>query len=90
MKINNLIDKFTINPSLDIEPNFKLVKTIEVNASEHKGCFKCNDTHSQINLKSAPWTSVQHCNSCNTLNVVYYNDRMGGVSTDTIECYKNK
>lgn len=90
MKINDLIDKFTINPLKEIVPHFKLTKTLKVDSHKHEGCFNCNDTLNQGNLLSTPWTSVQRCVKCSHLNVIYYSDRMGGVHVDTIECYTNK
>ena len=91
MKVDNFIEKFTIKPLKDIEPNFKLTKKLNIDASNHKGCFNCNDTaHNQISLLSEAWTSVQYCRRCEHLNVVYHQDRMGGTYTDVIECYTDK
>ena len=90
MKVNDLVEQFTIKPMKDIEPNFKLTKKIDVDAGRHKGCFNCNDTLNQMSLKSEAWTSVQYCWKCNHLNVIYHQDRMGGIYTDVIECYTDK
>lgn len=90
MKIDNLIEQFTIKPIKDIEPHFKLTKEIKIDAGNHKGCFNCNNTFNQISLKSEAWTSVQYCYKCNHLNIIYHQDRMGGVYTDVIKCYTNK
>lgn len=90
MKVDDLVEQFTIKPRKDIEPNFKLTKKINVDAVSHKACFNCNDTLNQINLRSQVWSGVQYCWNCNHLNVIYYQDRMGGAYTDVIECYTDK
>jgi len=90
MRINDLIEKFTIKPIEDIEPNFKLTKKLDVSAESHKGCFNCNDTSNQIFLKSESWTSVQYCWKCEHLNVIHHQDRMSGACADVIECYADK
>jgi hypothetical protein len=88
MTIEEFEDKFTINPTKDIEPNFKLVKTLDVDTMTAKGCFNCSDAANQIPLKSIPWTGVQYCWKCKTLSVIYFSDRMGGNFTDIVECYQ--
>lgn len=90
MGTQDLLEKFTIKPIKDIEPNFKLTKKINIDAGSHKGCFNCNDTCNQMFLKSEAWTGVQYCLKCKHLNVIYYQDRMGGVYADVIKCYTNK
>ena len=90
MKVKDLVEKFTIKPIEDIEKNFKLTKKLDLDANEHKGCFNCNNIYNHQYLKSEAWTSVQYCWVCNHLNIVYHQDRMGGVYTDTIECYTEK
>ena len=87
MKISEFVDKFTIDPIKDIEPHFKLTKEVDIDAHRHKGCFNCENTANQYMLKSSPWTGVQYCVVCQHLNVIYYQDRMGGAFTDTIRCY---
>lgn len=90
MKVNDFIEKFTIKPIEDVEPNFKLTKKLNIDASSYKGCFNCNNTANQMSLKSEAWTSVQYCGICKHLNVIYHQDRMGGTYTDVIECYTDK
>lgn len=87
MKIRDFINKYTINPETDINPNFKLLKTIDVNAYDHKGCFNCDDSINIEKLKSSPWTGVQYCRKCNCLIVIYFSDRMSGSYTDTVKCF---
>lgn len=88
--IKDFIKRFTIEPLTDIEPNFKLSKTLDIDAYSHKGCFNCGDESNNKNLPSESWTDVQYCWKCNHLNVVYFADRMGGVYTDTVECFTDK
>jgi hypothetical protein len=90
MKIDELLKIFTIEPKKDIEPNFKLTKTLEIDAGKQKGCFNCGDTSNQRRLKSESWTGVQYCWKCNHLNVIYYQERMAGIYVDVIECYTEK
>lgn len=90
MKTNDFIEKFTINPTKDIKPNFKLTKKIHIDAVSHKGCFNCGDESNGMYLKSSAWTDVQYCWHCNHLNVIYYQDRMGGVYTDVVECFTER
>ena len=90
MKINDFIEKFIINPTKDIEPNFKLTKRIDVDTVNYKGCFNCGNELNNTFLKSSAWTGVQYCWFCNHLNVIYYQDRMGGVYTDVVECFTDK
>jgi hypothetical protein len=90
MTINEFENKFTINPITDIEPHFKLVKTLDVDTMTAKGCFNCGDRANQMSLKSIAWTGVQYCWKCKSLNVIYFSDRMGGNHTDKIECYQEK
>ena len=90
MKVNDFVEKFTIDPEKDIEPNFKLTKKIDIDAGKHNGCFNCGNELNNVCLKSSAWTGVQYCWACNHLNVIYYQDRMGGVYTDVVECFTEK
>ena len=90
MTINEFEKKFTINPIKDIEPHFKLDKTLDVDTTQVKGCYSCKDQANQMRLKSVAWTGVVYCCKCKTLNVIYFSDRMGGNYTDRIECYIEK
>ncbi len=38
-------------------------------------------------VESSAWTGVQYCWACNHLNVIYFQDRMGGSYTDIIKCF---
>jgi hypothetical protein len=87
MTIKEFEDKFTINPITDIQPNFELIKTLDVDTMTAKGCFNCGDKANQMSLKSRAWTGVQYCWKCKSLNVIYFSDRMGGNHTDKVECY---
>lgn len=87
MKIKQFEEKFTINPINDIKPYFKLDKTLDIDTMSVKGCYSCADKANQMNLKSIAWTGVVYCWKCDTLNVIYFSDRMGGNHTDRIECY---
>lgn len=87
MTIHELIKKFTINPREDIEPHFTLTKELNIDASNHTGCFNCGDTYNTYKIMSESWTAVQVCNKCKHLNVIYYQDRMGGTYTDTVRCF---
>jgi len=90
MNLKSFIDKFTINPKFDIVPNFKFVKELQIDVESYKGCFNCDDKLNNTYLKSIAWTKVQYCWKCNFLNVVYQQDRMGGVYYDVIHCYTEK
>ncbi len=88
MKVHELVDRFTIDPHKDIYPYFSRVGELNLDASNHKGCFCCGNKVNQTFLKSVAWTSVQYCWKCQSLNVVIHGDRMGGTNTDTIYCHK--
>jgi hypothetical protein len=85
--INELVEKFTINPKEDIEPYFKLTKEYYIDATKVKGCLNCGNENNNKILDAIPWTYVQYCWICNHLNVVYVTDRMSGVSEDKVKCY---
>jgi len=90
MKINTFVEKFTINPITDIEPHFKLTKKVDISAYNHVGCFNCEDKLNQKYLESSAWTGVQYCWACKHLNVIYFQDKLGGNYTDTIKCFTEK
>lgn len=90
MTVNDFVQKFEINPITDIEPYFKLTKKIDIDSSSHEGCFNCGDKLNNTKLKSMSWTGVQYCWKCNHLNVIYFQDRMGGTNSDVIECFTEK
>jgi hypothetical protein len=87
MTIQEFEAKFTIDPAKDIEPHFKLDKTLDIDTTQNKGCYSCKDQVNQETLKSIPWTGLVYCWKCKTLNVIYFSDRMGGNHTDRVECY---
>lgn len=87
MTVKDFIKEFTIEPMKDIKSRFKLTKKLNIDSYSHKGCFNCGDSINQRWLESQPWTGVQYCWKCNHLNVIYYSDRMGGATSDTIECF---
>lgn len=88
MKIQQLVDNFTINPNRDIKPNFKLSKIFSLDTSNIRNkCYNCGDIINHRDLKSSEWTEVQYCWNCNHLVVVYIQDRMSGVYEDTVELY---
>lgn len=88
MKINEFIDRFTIDPFTDIIPVFNLDRSFSLDCVGIDCCLNCSDKNNFHFLKSEPWTRVQHCWKCNRLNVVYVSDRMGGVHEDLVEVYK--
>ena len=88
--IDEFIDRLTIKPKKDIEPYFNKIKEFSVDATNHKGCFNCGDTINQKALMSEPWSGVQWCWRCSSLNVIYYQDRMSGADTDVVRCYAEK
>ena len=90
MKVSDLVERFTINPIQDIEPNYKLTKKLNIDAGSHKGCFNCGNELNHYFLRSIAWTSVQYCHKCNHLNVIYHQDRMSGTNIDIVECYTDK
>jgi hypothetical protein len=90
MTINQFVKDFTINPMVDIEPNFKLTKELEVDTTKIKECYNCGDKLNNVKLKSIDWTNVQYCWHCNHLNVIYEQDRMSGVYVDIVKCYTDK
>lgn len=92
MTISDFKEKFTIKPDRDIFPNFTLVKTQEIDCSRYKGCLYCGNKIelNQQFLRSEPWTGVQASSCCDTLNVIYRSDRMGGTDKDEVRSYKEK
>ena len=90
MKVEDIIEKFTINPLKDIEPNLHLTQELDVDSHKVEGCYNCGDKPNNTILPSTPWTIVQNCWACKHINVVYVQDRMGGVHTDTIKCFTSK
>lgn len=87
---HDFVEKFTIHPPRDIEPFFELDKRIDISVDRGHGCFNCNNHGNQQSLRSSPWTAVQYCHICKHINVVYFQDRMGGCHTDVVECFKEK
>ena len=87
MTISYFISKFTIDPKKDIEPNFKLIKSFNVKVNTMEFCFNCRNQSNNRILKSIEWTSVQHCWLCNSINVIYRQDQMGGNDEDLIKCF---
>ncbi len=90
MRVNDFINKYTIDPGRDIVPNFKKTKKVNIDAVHNKGCFNCKSPSNNHYYPSSPWTSVQHCWGCNHINVIYYQDRMGGSTTDVVVCFSEK
>jgi hypothetical protein len=90
MNISTFLNKFTINPFIDIVPYFELKKRMETDAINHEGCFNCEDKINTTRLRSTSWTGVLYCGACRCLNVIYYQDRMSGTHTDVIEIYSEK
>lgn len=88
--VNNFINKFTIDPEVDIIPHFTLTKKYESDAGIIGDCLHCGDKSNNKRLISSSWTGVQYCWKCNHLNVVYYADRMSGVYTNTVKCFTEK
>lgn len=90
MKIDELLDKFRIDPEKDIVPNFRLSKTIEEDVSGNDYCLNCRSRFNVFNLLSPPWTRVQCCSMCRHINVIYYSDKMAGITKDLIKCFVEK
>lgn len=91
MKVNEIIDKFTIDPEKDIKPYLELEKTVREDKTQTGlKCSNCGDEINQVQIKSIPWTMVHHCIACKRFNVVYVQDRMGGLHLDIVEIYKDK
>ena len=90
MRVEDFIQRFTINPEKDIVHSFKLTKQLDIDAGDHNGCFNCGNRITVMRLKSSSWTGVQYCYSCNHLNVIHYSDRMSGVHTDIVKCFTDK
>ncbi len=89
MKIFDFLNsKIIKKPELDY--NFNLVKELNIDAVHHNGCLNCNNKHNQQNLPAEPWTGLQYCSVCNSLNLIYFSDRMGGNYTDTVRVYQEK
>jgi len=87
MNITEYIDSKKIKSS-EVKKNFKLIETIDVK-EDKKGCYKCG--RYVEHLLSESWCGAYFCSSCETLNMIYYQDMMGGGSVlYIIEIYKNK
>jgi hypothetical protein len=86
-RISKLTDKFTINPTKDIEPNFNKIKETDTLNFEIGKCPICGNDKIR-RFPSSAWTRTDVCYHCETIIVVYYQDRLGGALCDVIYCYK--
>lgn len=91
MKISNYLDTKRLKYE-ELKENFFLLRSFrkDMTHADPKVCFNCGNELNSYMEKSEPWTSVQHCVACNSLNLVIWTDRMGGVYEDTVEVYKEK
>lgn len=93
MKIRDYIESLEIDPTEEFLSQYKLVKKYDKAFSysqDNHPCLNCGDKLNNFYPPSAAWTSVQYCWKCHSLNVVFHQDRMGGIYTDVIECYQDK
>lgn len=92
MKIQELEERFTIKPELEIDPNFELEKEFEKSLLR-KGadCYNCGACKENTYwYPSAPWSSTITCVMCKRIIVVYWSDAMSGNSKDTVRVFKEK
>lgn len=90
MTTQDLMESFVIDPQKHIEPHLTLVKKLDINAGEVRGCFKCGD---MINTREAPsvaWSAVRYCSRCNHISVIWWADKSGGPNLDSVEIYTDK
>ncbi len=87
MKASEFISNYTIDPKKDIQSRCSRTLTKVIDASSNFRCVNC-DNNTLVSYPSEPWTSVLYCPYCKCINVIYHSDRMSGVNTDTVECYK--
>lgn len=91
MKVFDLVQKFEIDLTRDIEPNLKLYRERDINYLENKGeCYGCGDKLNARKIPSTAWTVVQRCIACKSLNVVIVHDRMAGIGHDTLLIFRDK
>lgn len=89
MTLDHFVNKFTIDPEKDVQPNFTLVKTVDAYISSNKKyCFNCGDSLNIRRLPSTAWTGVFYCWGCECLNVISYADGMSGNHLSTIRIFK--
>jgi hypothetical protein len=88
MNLNEYLDSKVIKRK-EIVNNFKKVGEQHIDSYEYKGCAFCGDTANQKRLPSESWTKVIYCYWCDTLSLVYEQDRMSGVSEDVFTFWKD-
>ncbi len=87
MKASELINKFTIDPVKDIENSCDKILTKYVDVDKDFHCINCG-YNTLISYPTDPWASVLYCPCCESINLVYHQDRMSGVHRDDVRCYK--
>ncbi len=93
MKPGITITNFLKSKEIDkqeLDNNFNLVKTYEIDTQSHKGCPYCGDTVNQSRYPSGAWSTVAECIACQTIRITYISDRMGGCHVDTVYVYEQK
>lgn len=89
MKIVEFVDSKQITIE-ELNKYFKEVRRVDINPPYLKGCYSCGDYNNQQQLPSEPWTGVQYCWKCNSLNMILYGDRMGGALNDIALIFQDK
>lgn len=75
----------------EVEETFHLVKRIEIDSHEVKDkCINCENKSNKYSIDSEPWTGSYQCVACNSLIMILYSDRMGGVHTDSFFVFEQK
>ena len=89
MTIDEYLETKEITPA-ELEENFVKVKELKIDTFSHKGCYNCGDTLNNSPLKIGSWMSAQHCRKCQSINLVYVQDRMGGIDYDVIDVFQER
>lgn len=71
--------------------HFSLFRTFDRSYFETRNCLNCDGDEKEITkLQAGSWEHAKYCASCNSIVIIYEQDRMGGTFTDVIKVYKEK
>lgn len=89
MTIREYLETKEVKPK-ELKDNFTLVREFDLDIFNHEGCYNCGDLRNNERLRVGSWLHGQFCRKCNSIIMVYEQDRMGGAFTDVIEVYQEK
>lgn len=71
--------------------HFSLFKEFNKDYFETRNCLNCDgDKKGITKLQAGSWEHAKYCANCNSIVIIYEQDRMSGVCTDVIKVYKEK